>query len=146
MTQGCPVRPVGRFVSKGGRRCQREGGGGNDAVVIDFRAGCDTEGGRREVAVYAQLDNPSQMGGGIINVRVGGVNDASVFMFDTAATPAPPMSTLGKAKGCETVVSIQLGEAPTANRIGDRKALEVPGAAAKAEGAGKKIGRPAIAS
>ncbi len=67
-------------------------------------------------------------------------------MFNTAATPAPPTSTLGKAKGCEIVVSIQLGKAPTANRIGDNTALEVPGAAAKAKGAGKKIGRPAIAS
>ena len=117
---------------------------GNDAVVIDRRSGSDAEGGRREVSVSAPSDDPSRI------------------TFNTTATPPPPTSTLGKAKGCEIVVSSLLGEAPTANRVGDNMALEVPGAAAKAKGAntalevpgaaakdkgtGKNIGSPAIAS
>jgi hypothetical protein len=104
------------------------GGVGDDAVVIACLSGGNAEGGRREVAVSAPSDDPSRM------------------TFDTTATPPPPTSTLGKAKGCEIVVSSQLCEAPTANRVGDNTALEVPGVAARAKGAGKKIRSPAIAS
>jgi hypothetical protein len=58
--------------------------------------------GRHVCPVGGSVSN----GGWHRQLKGGGVDDASVLTFDTAATLAPPTSTLGKAEGCEIVVSI----------------------------------------
>jgi hypothetical protein len=49
------------------------GGVGDDAFVLDRRSGSDAEGGRREVAVSAPLDDPSREGAGGGGLGYGGV-------------------------------------------------------------------------
>ncbi len=67
-----PCPPRWTIHLKGGAASSLQRGGGNDAIVIDCRAGGDAEGGQCEVALSAPSDDSSQRGGGIINARGGG--------------------------------------------------------------------------
>jgi hypothetical protein len=77
----CPPRRTIRL--KGGGALSTQGGGIDDAVVIECRAGGDAEGGQRKVALSAPLDDPSQRGGGVVDLRGGG----SMMLLSSSVGP-----------------------------------------------------------